>query len=71
MTNEGNLGFFFFFRSYVLFNRHISELAGVKDIAAFLAFNKFCVFLACNDTHARVPANFCHIRWFGRSFRDW
>src|SRR5207302_1221033 len=60
-----------FFRSYVLFNRHVSELARVKDIAAFLAFHKFCVFLARHDPHARVPANFLHSRWFGRPLRDW
>jgi hypothetical protein len=69
--NAGNLGFFCFFSSYVLFNRHVSELAGVKNIAAFLAFNKFCVFLARHNTHARVPTKFLHIRCFGKLFLDW
>jgi|GEM_PF-5898269 hypothetical protein len=58
-------------RLYVLFNSHVSELARVKNIAAFLALNKFYVFLARYYTHARMPTDFLHIRCFGMSFRDW
>ena len=57
-----------FFRPDVLFNGHVFELAGLKDIATFLAFNKFNVFFAGHNPHTRVPAEFLHNCLFGRSF---
>src|SRR5579859_3781753 len=62
-----NLGFF---RPYVLFNGHVFELAGFKNVATFLAFNKFSVFFARDDSHAGMLAGFLHRYWFGRPLRN-
>ncbi len=57
-----------FFRLYSLFNGHIFEFTGFKDIATFLAFHEFRVFLARYNAHARMPAQFLHRYLLGRSF---
>lgn len=62
-----NLGLFW---PYVFFNGHVFELAGFKNVATLLAFNKFSVFFARNYTHAGMLAGFLHRYWFGRPFRD-
>ena len=49
-----------FFRTDVLFNGHVSELARVKNIASFLAFYVLSVFVARNYADARMPADFLH-----------
>jgi hypothetical protein len=58
------------FRPYVLFNGHVFELAGFKNIATFLAFNKFSVFFARDNAHAGMLAGFLHRYWCGRPLRD-
>jgi hypothetical protein len=58
------------FRFDVLVDRHVFEFAGFKDIAAFLALNKFSVFLAGYNPHARMPADFFHKLLFGELTRD-
>jgi len=55
----------------VLFNVHVFELAGFKNIATFLAFNKFSVFVAGHNPHARMPAQLVHDCLFGRLVRSW
>jgi hypothetical protein len=37
---------------YIFFYGHVFELTGLKDVATFLAFNEFSVFIASDDTHA-------------------
>jgi len=44
----------------VLFYGHVSELARVKNIAAFLAFNELNVFFTGYNAHSCVPAEFLH-----------
>ena len=57
-----------FFRANIFFNGHVFELAGFKDVATFLAFNELSVFIASDDTHAWMPADFLHRYRFGRPF---
>ena len=59
-----------FFRPDVLFNGHVFELAGFKNVATFLAFNKFSVFFACDNAHAGMLAGFLHRYWFEWPLRD-
>jgi len=59
-----------FFRTYVLFDGHILEFAGLKDVATFLTFNEFGVVFTRNDAHARMPANFIHNCFERRSLFD-
>jgi hypothetical protein len=47
-----------FFRPDIVFNGHIFELTGFKDVDTFLAFNEFRVFIASDDTHAWMPAEY-------------
>jgi hypothetical protein len=47
-------------RPDVFFNGHVFELAGLKDVATFLAFNELSVFLARDNAHAGMPAGFLH-----------
>ncbi|HET9838798.1 MAG TPA: hypothetical protein VFR84_11220 [Candidatus Angelobacter sp.] len=54
-----------FFRPDIFFYGHVFELAGFKDIATFLAFNELSVFIASDDTHAWMPADFLHRDIFG------
>jgi hypothetical protein len=57
------------FRLDVLLDCHVSEFAGLKDVAAFLAFNKFSVFVAGHYAHTRMPADFLHNSFVGGSLR--
>src|SRR5579871_3185640 len=57
------------FRLNIVFNSHVFEFAGIKDIAAFLALDKFHIFLAGHDAHARVLADLSHNHCVGRLFR--
>jgi hypothetical protein len=57
-------------RPDVLFNGHVFELAGFKNIATFLAFNEFSIFFARDNAYAGMPAGFLHRYWFGRPLRD-
>ena len=41
-----------------LFDGHVFEFAGFKDVPTLHAFDVFRVFVARNDLHARVPARF-------------
>jgi hypothetical protein len=59
-----------FFRPDVLFNGHVFELAGFKNVATLLAFYKFSVFFARDYAHAGMLAGFLHRYWFGRPFRN-
>jgi hypothetical protein len=51
----------FFFDAFPFFDRHVLELAGLEDVAAFLAFHVFGIFVAGNDLHpgmlALLPAD--------------
>lgn len=49
-----------FFRLDLVFDSHVFEFAGFKDIAAFLAFHKFSVVVAGYYPDTRVPAGFLH-----------
>lgn len=49
-----------FFGPDFVFNGHVFEFAGFKDVAAFLAFYKFSVVVAGYYPDARVPAGFLH-----------
>ena len=64
---SGRLGVF---RFDVFFNGHVFELTGLKNIATFLAFDELSVFIASDDTHARMPAQFLHRYLFGGPFRE-
>jgi hypothetical protein len=44
------------FRASALFDVHVFEFTRLEDLAAFLAFNKFSVFIAAYDLHARMLA---------------
>jgi hypothetical protein len=44
----------------VFFYGHVFELAGFKNVATFLAFNKFSVFFACDNAHTGMLAGFLH-----------
>src|SRR5262252_11838 len=59
-----------FFRPDVFFYGHVLELTGLKDIATFLAFNELSVFIARDNTHARMPAVLLHRYLFGGPLRD-
>jgi hypothetical protein len=52
----------------VLFNGHVFELTGFKNVATFLAFYELSIFITRDDTHARMPADFLHRYLFGRPF---
>lgn len=39
-----------------LFDIHVFEFTGLKDLAAFLALDKFRIFIAADDLHAWVLA---------------
>jgi hypothetical protein len=54
-----------FFRPDIFFNGHVFELTGFKNIATFLAFNELSVFIASDDTHAWMPADFLHRDFVG------
>lgn len=60
-----------FFRMDVFFYGHVFELAGIEDIATFLAFDKFRIFLARYNPHTGMPTQFLHILGFGSLIRDW
>ena len=60
-----NSGFFWL---NVLFDGHVFEFTGLKNIATFLAFDEFSVFFARHNAHARMPADFLHRYLLGRSF---
>jgi hypothetical protein len=60
-----------FFRPDIFFNGHVFELAGLKDVATFLAFNELSVFITRDDTHAWMPADFLHRSRFGEPVCDW
>ena len=49
-----------FVRQFGLFDGHVFEFAGFEYLAAFQAFNKFGVFVASHDLHARMLA-FWHV----------
>ena len=60
-----------FFWTYIVFNGHVLEFAGFKNIATFLALNKFGVLFASHDADTWMPAEFLHKGLFGRSILDW
>jgi hypothetical protein len=56
-----------------LFNLHVAELFGVKDLATFQALDKFGVFVPGNDSYPGVFADGGHhleIGWIKYSFRQ-
>lgn len=57
------------FRFDIVFDGHVSEFTGIKDVATFLALDKFRVFFACHNAYAWVPTDFFHIRYFRGSLR--
>lgn len=59
------------FRLDIIFNCHISKFAGVKNVAAFLAFHEFHVFFAGHDAHARMSTDFFHSHCVGEMLRGW
>jgi len=46
----------FFFGFFLFFDRHILQFAGLEDVATFLAFDIFRVFVARDDLHSWVLA---------------
>ena len=58
------------FRPDVLFNGHVFELTGFKNVATFLAFNELSVFFARDNAHAGMLAGFLHTYGTGRPLRD-
>ena len=59
------------FRLDIVFNGHVLEFTGIKDIATFLALYEFCVFFAGHNSYTWMPTDFFHIRYFGGVFRGW
>lgn len=55
----------------IIFDSHVFEFAGIKDIAAFLALNKLCVLFACHNADAGMPTDLFHIRCFRGVLRGW
>ena len=49
-----------FFGLDLVFDGHVFEFAGFKDITALLAFNKFSVVVAGHYPDTRVPAGLIH-----------
>jgi len=66
-----NMGISGVFRLDIVFDGHILEFTGIKDIATFLALNEFYVFFAGHYPHTRMPTGFSHILCFGGTFRGW
>jgi hypothetical protein len=54
MCREDPTAFLQLFFQFGLFDIHIAEFAGIEDVAALDAFNKFGVFIARDDLHAGV-----------------
>jgi hypothetical protein len=48
------------FQRKFLLDGHIPELAGLEDIAAKFAFHELRIFVAGDDTHARVLTLWLH-----------
>ena len=47
-----------------VFNLHVAELFGVKDLATFQALDKFGVFLPGDDSYSGVSAGGCHRSYY-------
>lgn len=54
-----------------VFNGHVSEFTGIKDVATFLALYEFCVFFAGHNAYPGMPTDLFHIRYFRGLFRGW
>ena len=48
----------FFVRALFFLDGHVAEFARVENVAAFLAFHVFGFFIAGNDAHTRMFAQF-------------
>ena len=55
----------------IVFNCHVFEFAGIKNISAFLALDEFRIFFACHDAYARMSAKWFHSRRVGEWFRGY
>lgn len=50
------------FRLDIVFDGHVFKFTGIKDIAAFQALYKFCVFFAGYNADAGMPTDLFYIR---------
>ena len=59
------------FRLDAVFNGHVFEFTGIKDVATLLALDEFCIFFASHNAYAGMPTDLLHIRYFRGTFRGW
>ena len=59
------------FRPGALFDGHVLEFAGFKDLGSFQALDEFAVFVAGHDAHTRMLAGRVHFDSLACCFGGW